>query len=321
MVEFLTKGQVFPVLDHGYVKVVDWMGSDETIIEAARMSTGKGFQGWTPGEICSICGYREEMGREFGCSLNGNHHVMVKISGDMNLLDYLWRNGHTTPFEMGEVHLEVSAPILVFRQWHRHRTMSYNEASARYAKMSDEHYLPTPDRILEQSQSNKQGGEDPIDEGEAREIIEDWRCLQTEVYKHYSVVQGLGVANETARLLTPVNRYSKMRVKTDLKNWLGFLRLRMHPHAQWEIRQYADVIGNSIIAQLFPRTWELFKEYTLNGTQLSRSEMRVVKLIAESLRSATKHGDAPVDVVRLIAESCLSEKKLEEFLKKLEKEG
>lgn len=236
------------VLDHGYVKFIDSMGSDQTIIEAARMSTNKGFEGWEK---------------------------------DFNLLDFLWRHHHATPFEMCELALEVQAPIMVFREWHRHRTQSYNEMSARYTQMPNLHYLPTPGRIQKQSKTNKQGSAESVDPEYAEMVLGELRAEQDQVYEHYEQVLSEGVAKEVARLNTPVSRYSKMRVKTDLRNWLAFCNLRMRPNAQWEIRQYANAVS-IFIQKIWPKTWQLFEEYDLFGVQLSRTEMRAIRLMLTS---------------------------------------
>jgi thymidylate synthase (FAD) len=314
MADYVAKGQDFPVLDHGYIKIIDWMGKDETIIEAARMSTGKGFQGWKPGMRCKNCGWMEgDLPATVTCDGTTPHDI-VKTSGDMNLLDYLWRNGHSTPFEMCELHIEVNAPVLVWRQWMRHRTFSYNEASARYAPMSSDHYMPNVDRFRPKQSSNKQEASVSWHNPGS----EDWDNLQKilageqkTVYEQYEEMLSIGVPAEVARLNSPVSRYSKARVKTDLKNWLGFLRLRMHPHAQWEIRMYAEVVGKEIIAKLWPRSWEVFCEHTLYGTHLSRTEMSALKLLLTTRWNAH--------------EACksvgLEDKKKEEFLRKLEKGG
>lgn len=226
------------VLDHGYVRYVAHMGSDEAIIEAARMSTGKGFEGWEK---------------------------------DARLLEFLYKNKHLTPFEMCELAIEVQAPIMVFREWHRHRTQSYNEFSARYAQMPDLHYLPEPGRVQKQSAANRQGSAEPVSPQEAEMILGNLRSQQRDVYYAYDQWVQSGVAKEIARLNTPVSRYSKMRAKTDLRNWLGFLLLRMAPNAQWEIRQYANAVA-AIVKELWPRTYKLFEEHDLYGRHLSRTE-------------------------------------------------
>lgn len=224
------------LLDSGYVRFVDSWGSDESIIEAARMSTGKGFNGW---------GTEEE-------------------PGDEKLLAYLWNNKHATPFEMGGVVIEVKAPLFVFREWHRHRTQSYNEMSARYIPLPDENYSPTLDRLLVGSNTattNKQaqGSGKHLGWEEAKEWRNQLEDLYTHAQKVYESGIALGVPKELARLPVPVARYSRMRASANLRNWLGFLTLRQAPAAQWEIREYANAVG-SIVAEKFPRTWELFSK-------------------------------------------------------------
>jgi thymidylate synthase (FAD) len=224
------------LLDSGYVRFVDSWGSDESIIEAARMSTGKGFNGW---------GTEEE-------------------PGDEKLLAYLWNNKHATPFEMGGVVIEVKAPLFVFREWHRHRTQSYNEMSARYIPLPDENYSPTLDRLLVGSNTattNKQaqGSGKHLGWEEAKEWRNQLKDLYAHAQKVYESGIALGVPKELARLPVPVARYSRMRASANLRNWLGFLTLRQAPAAQWEIREYANAVG-SIVAEKFPRTWELFSK-------------------------------------------------------------
>lgn len=322
MASYVVKGQDFPVLDHGYIKIIDWMGTDETIIEAARMSTGKGFQSWEPHEKCRTCGLiigkdGKKIYTPFdGCdsAAHNAHHIMEKQSGDMNLLDYLWRNGHTTPFEMNELHIEVNAPVLVWRQWMRHRTQSYNEASARYAPMSSDHYMPNVDRFRPKQSANKQeasvswhnpGSEDWDN---LQEILKGEQDL---VYEQYEEMLSIGVPAETARLNSPVSRYSKARVKTDLKNWLGFLQLRMHPHAQYEIRMYANIIGREIIAKIWPRVWQVFEEHTLYGTHFSRVEMGALQEILKEARVTDS-------VTKTFGEDAgLTRKQIDEFTKKV----
>jgi len=221
------------VLDHGYLRLVESWGSDERVIEAARMSTGKGFNGWgTPGE-----------------------------PGDEKLLRYLYEHKHGTPFEMAGLVIEIQAPILVFREWHRHRTQSFNEMSARYTPLPDLNYVPTVERLMVNSKTNKQAG---TVAGAAELTVE-----QAETYRHvlrgqyesdqrfYEQALSWGVPKELARVHLPVGRYSRMRASANLRNWLAFLTLRMDSAAQFEIRQYANVVG-ALVAELFPQTWHLF---------------------------------------------------------------
>lgn len=239
----IEKGREIKVLDHGYVKYIDHMGSDESVIEAARMSTGKGFLGWEK---------------------------------DAQLLKYLYENRHMTPFECGgELQIEVQAPIFIFRQWHRHRTQSYNEMSARYTKMPDLHYLPDSKRLTKQNKINKQGSTNELLPEETRKkFIIKMKSQQDDVYSFYEQsVKKDKLAKEIARLNCPVSRYSRMRAKTDLRNWLHFLGLRMDEHAQWEIREYANAVAE-IVKEIWPRTFELFEEHSLHSVTLSRTERK-----------------------------------------------
>lgn len=219
------------VLDEGYVGLVQLWGSDQMIIESARMSTNKGFEGWEK---------------------------------DKRLLAYLYNNKHMTPFEMCGMTIEVKAPIFVFREWHRHRTQSYNEMSARYIPLPDENYVPSIERCLAGSNtgtSNKQA------QGSGRELTvkeaEEWLQDLIDAYDYVQAVYekglSLGVPKELARCPVPVARYSRMRASANLRNWLAFLTLRMDQAAQWEIRQYANAVGE-LVRIHFPRTWELFAQ-------------------------------------------------------------
>jgi thymidylate synthase (FAD) len=224
------------VLDHGYVTLQTSWGSDADIIESARMSTQKGFQGWgTP-----------------------------EKPGDEKLLRYLWEHKHSTPFEMAGATFEIQAPIFVFREHHRHRTQSYSEMSARYAPLPDLNYIPTLDRImLNAADGNKQAG---AIKGAAELTLEEARRYQAALMFHYARCQDFyedalasGIPKEIARVILPVGRYSRMRASANLRNWLAFLTLRMDKAAQFEIRQYANVIHDEL-AKLFPRTIALFDE-------------------------------------------------------------
>lgn len=225
------------VLDHGFVRFVeDWGRGDAGeaeagIIEAARQSTQGSFRGWET---------------------------------DEKLLRFLFCNRppHATPFEFAGLVIEVRAPIFVFREWHRHRTQSYNEMSARYAPLPDANYVPTVERLLLNAGSkNKQAGAaqgaGELTERAAlqfRYLLERQYADAETLYQH---ALREGVPKELARVCLPVGRYSQMRAATSLRNWLAFLTLRSDPGAQWEIREYANAVG-SIIAERFPRTWALF---------------------------------------------------------------
>ena len=280
----MEKGHTIPVLNKGYVKLIDWMGTDEGLIEAARMSTGRGFEGWDPGEVCDSCRMRRGAdGTDGVCFENKeeNDHKWVKIAGDQKLLAFLYANKHSTPFEMAELQIEVQAPIMVFREWMRHRTQSYSERSARYTQMPNLHYVPAPERIQKQSTANKQGSAEAFSPQDAEGIIAAFKQGQETIYSNYEANLALGVAKEVARLNTPISRYSRMRAKTDLRNWLGFLLLRMAPSAQWEIREYAFAVAG-IVKALWPRSYALFEEWDLHAVKFSRSEMVALREILKS---------------------------------------
>jgi len=224
------------ILDHGYIEFIEGWGSDERIIEAARMSTNKGFLGW---------GTEEK-------------------PGDEKLLKYLYEHKHATPFEMAGMIIEVQAPIFVFREWHRHRTQSYNEMSARYTPLPNLNYIPDIDRIMiNAGTSNKQAGTIKESEVLTEEKGQSFQLKIEEIYNeleaNYQTFLKMGIPKELARIILPVGRYSRMRASANLRNWLAFLTLRMAKDAQWEIRQYAEAVGG-IVKVYFPRTWELFNK-------------------------------------------------------------
>ncbi len=225
------------VLDHGYAAKVETWGSDERIVESARMSTNKGFKGW--GDPSK--------------PLDG-------APGDERLLRYLYEHKHMTPFEMAGMTIEVQAPIFVFREWHRHRTQSYNELSARYTEIPELFYVPS-ERMQQggQAKTNKQGAGVEIDRDAADAHCKVIRRCAEMAFTVYRQLLADGVARELARLVLPVNTYSRMRASANLRNWLAFLTLRMDKAAQWEIRQYADGVAR-MIAEAFPRTYELFAD-------------------------------------------------------------
>lgn len=249
-----------PLLDHGYVQFIEAWGSDERIVESARMSTGKGFKGWEPrhSEACSKQQALdvEVVGRPLGC-ITG----CEPTPGDEKFLRFLYENNHMSPFEFGGMIIEVQAPITVFREWHRHRTQSYNEMSGRYSVLPDLYYTPSLERIRagRQSAKNKQGSDETIQFTE--DTAKLMQAAYTAEYQHardlYEKLILDGVARELARLVLPVAQYSRMRAQATLRNWLAFLTLRMAPYAQFEIRQYANAVG-TLIATCFPRTWELY---------------------------------------------------------------
>lgn len=243
-----------PVLDHGFVRVVDYMGNDAAIVQAARVSYGKGTR---------------------------------RLSEDRGLIRYLMRHWHTTPFEMCELKLHVKLPIFVARQWIRHRTANVNEYSARYSILDREFYIPEADQIAPQSTTNKQGRAEPST-GDAAEAIRTLLQKDSETaYSHYLWMLNEsdaadhdpdrpGVARELARIGLGLNTYTQWYWKVDLHNLLRFLRLRADPHAQYEIRAYADVILD-IVRQWVPVTHEAFLEYQMGAFSLSASAVQLVR--------------------------------------------
>jgi len=260
------------LLEHGYIKVVESWGSDERIIEAARMSTAKGFLGWGPtcphAELDTPTRHQDHVLRSapfhpdpevVKCSVCG---TVTPKAGDEKLLRYLFENRHDTPFEMAGLVVEVRAPIIVFREWHRHRVpWSYNEASARYAPLPALDFLPPVERLMRGGgHLTKQAaahGTKVLAEEDAKMFIarlEAWQQSGEQIYQY-----GLdaGVPKELARLAMSVGRFSTMRAQSNLRGWLHFLGLRAHPKAQEEIRVYAEAAA-TILRQAFPRTMELF---------------------------------------------------------------
>lgn len=279
------------ILDHGYVELIETWGSDRGIVESARMSTGKGFLGWDGGP-CAECegrgtvdhgtelfdptpahwgrtrklfeGIRRQVvwskGKCHACNGTG------KVAGDAKLLKYMWDNNHATPFEFGGMILEVKAPIMVYREWHRHRSQGYSEASARYTPLPDDNYMPTVERCMMKGSGSRQAST----AAGAKELTQTdclaWLSELADVYDHaervYQDGLKIGIPKELARLPVPVGRYSKMRATTNLRMWLAFGTLRSTyktEHAQWEIRQYADA-AMDLIGEHFPRTYGLFDQ-------------------------------------------------------------
>jgi thymidylate synthase (FAD) len=258
------------VLDHGYVEAVDFWGSEEGIIEAARMSTQKGFKGWGVEEQCATCDGTGigEKSRGFGpgslCPECKGRKRCINKPGDEKLLRFLWENKHSTPFEMAGATFEVQAPIFVFREWHRHRVpFGYSEASARYAPLPDVNYVPSVERLMVNSKTNRQAGTLTGAEELTAEKAEEFRNYLVSTYEEcedlYQDALKNGVPKELARIILPVGRYSKMRATSNLRGWLAFLALRNAPTAQIEIRVYAEAV-QKMLAEKFPRTLALFSE-------------------------------------------------------------
>ena len=243
------------VLDHGFVRVVDYMGDDAAIVQAARVSYGKGTR---------------------------------SVQNDRGLIRYLMRHRHTTPFEMCEVKLHVKLPIFVARQWIRHRTANVNEYSARYSILDREFYLPRPENLAGQSSSNRQGRGDVLSPEEAAHVLELLRRDAVQTYDTYEELlndQGDGtprdadrpmLARELARMDLTLNYYTQWYWKTDLHNLFHFLSLRKDAHAQYEIRVYADVIAE-LTRDWVPIAYEAFEDYRLGGAFFSRSEVEILR--------------------------------------------
>lgn len=257
-------GQV-KILDHGYMRFIESWGSDQRIVEAARMSTGKGFIGWGDEGKCTICDETDVTRKAGRCNnIPASTHDWQTYTGDEKLLRYLYSNHHDTPFEMAGMVIEVQAPIFVFREWHRHRTQSYNEASSRYEPLPDLNYVPTVERLLMggghlTKQAGTIAGAEVLTPEKAEHYQKDLlRCYlhAEELYQH---AMKMGVPKELARVHLPVGRYSRMRASGNLRNLLAFLTLRSAPNAQWEIRQYAHEMAK-LIQQNYPRTHALFVE-------------------------------------------------------------
>lgn len=237
-------GHPFKVLDDGFVRVVDYMGSDESIVQAARVSYGKGTR---------------------------------KLNEDRGLIRYLMRHHHTTPFEMCEIKLHIRVPMDCWRQWIRHRTANVNEYSTRYSIAIDSAQSTKEDQWRKQSTINKQGSGEFLNEEIGRLLSEKEEFLHNQIREVYEERLNFGVAREQARKDLPLSTYTEAYWKIDLHNLLHFLELRMDAHAQFEIRSYANVIGNEIVNKWCPISWEAFKDYRLNSFMLSEIEIKVIK--------------------------------------------
>jgi thymidylate synthase (FAD) len=248
--------EALPVLDHGFVRVIDYMGDDAAIVQAARTSYGRGTK---------------------------------RSRDDRGLINYLMRNWHTSPFEMCEIKLHVKLPIFVARQWIRHRTANVNEYSARYSILDNEFYLPAPEQLKAQSETNRQGRGDALTEDEAGRVLDLLREDATRAYDHYEEMLNeapeggrvdesrQGLARELARMNLPLSFYTQWYWKVDLHNLMHFLRLRADAHAQYEIRVYADVIIDEVMKRWVPMATAAFENYRLGGVQLSAKQLEVVK--------------------------------------------
>ncbi|WP_425386234.1 FAD-dependent thymidylate synthase [Wolbachia endosymbiont (group A) of Barypeithes pellucidus] len=231
------------VLDHGFIRVVDYMGSDSSIVQAARVSYGKGTK---------------------------------QISQDEALIKYLMRHHHTTPFEMCEIKFHVKLPIFVARQWIRHRTANVNEYSARYSILDNEFYTPKPEQVAKQSDNNKQGSGEAFDPDTSKEIIDSLTNDSNLVYFHYEKFIEQGLAREIARTNLTLNYYTQFYWKIDLHNLFHFLKLRADKHAQYEIRVYAEVMLD-IIKKWVPLAYNAFVEYCLESACISRTGLDIIR--------------------------------------------
>lgn len=244
-----------PVLDHGFIRVVDYLGNDEAVVQAARVSYGRGTR---------------------------------KTSEDAALIHYLMRHAHTTPFEMAEIKLHVKLPIFVARQWIRHRTASVNEYSARYSILDKEFYLPDLAQMATQSHSNRQGRGDVLNESQAQMLRSLLESDSTTAYEHYlqllneddrgePLVDGrTGLAREISRIVLPLSYYTQWYWKIDLHNFMGFLKLRLDPHAQYEIRAYADVLLD-VLRRWTPLSFEAFMEHRVKAVNVSARAADVLR--------------------------------------------
>ena len=250
--------EAIPILDHGFIRVIDYMGDDTSIVQAARVSYGKGTK---------------------------------KVSTDSGLIKYLMRHWHSTPFEMCEIKYHVKLPIFIARQWIRHRTANVNEYSARYSILDKEFYLPSPEHLAAQSKNNRQGRGNIIKGDQAKKVLNLLKKDAEQTYDNYEMMlnerydgsvideKETGLARELARMNLTLNTYTQWYWKTDLLNLMNFLRLRVDHHAQYEIRAYADVMLDSL-KKWVPITYDAFMDYRVGGTEVSaKGKIIIQKLI------------------------------------------
>ena len=247
--------QPFEVLDHGFVRVIDYMGDDSAIVQSARVSYGKGTK---------------------------------QISNDKGLIKYLMRHRHSTPFEMCEIKFHIKLPIFIARQWIRHRTANVNEYSARYSILDKEFYIPSMENVAAQSTINNQGRGEVLSSDEAAEVISILKKDAEQTYANYETLLNEnpngesidsskpGVARELARMNLTLNTYTQWYWKIDLNNLLHFLALRADAHAQYEIRVYADIMMD-IVKKWVPIAADAFEDYRIGGTEVSAKEITLLK--------------------------------------------
>lgn len=261
--------QALPVLDHGFVRVIDYMGDDAAIVQAARVSYGKGTK---------------------------------TLRSDAGLISYLMRHRHTTPFEMCEIKYHIKLPIFVARQWIRHRTANVNEYSARYSILDNEFYMPAPEHLAAQSTANRQGRAGLLEGAEAERVYELLKRDAAQAYSDYAEMLNEdgegnpvdpdrdGLARELARMNLSLNFYTQWYWKIDLYNLMHFLSLRADEHAQYEIRVYAEVMLDTL-ERWVPQTFEAFTKYQRGGASISSQGLEVVKrLIAGEAVSQEESG-------------------------------
>ncbi|WP_128514136.1 FAD-dependent thymidylate synthase [Tabrizicola thermarum] len=236
-----------PVLDHGFIRVIDYMGDDAAIVQAARVSYGAGTK---------------------------------HVQNDEGLIRYLMRHWHSTPFEMCEIKLHVKLPVFVARQWIRHRTANVNEYSARYSILDREFYIPAPEQLAAQSTVNNQGRGEVLQGEEAARVLDILKSDANRAYDHYEAMLSQdgqqGLARELARMNLPANIYTQWYWKVDLHNLFHFLRLRADPHAQYEIRVYAEAIA-ACVKDWVPLAYAAFEDYRMGGVTLSSKAISVLK--------------------------------------------
>ena len=251
--------EALPVLDHGFVRVIDYMGDDTSIVQSARVSYGKGTK---------------------------------KVSTDEGLIKYLMRHWHSTPFEMCEIKYHVKLPIFIARQWIRHRTANVNEYSARYSILDKEFYLPTSENLAAQSQSNRQGRGEVLKGDQAKKVLDLLKSDSERTYSNYEEMlnerydgtvideKKIGLARELARMNLTLNTYTQWYWKTDLLNLLNFLFLRADSHAQYEIRVYADIMLETV-KKWVPITHAAFLDYRVGAVQVSAKGKKVIQSMAK----------------------------------------
>ena len=247
--------EAIPILDHGFIRVIDYMGDDTSIVQAARVSYGKGTK---------------------------------KVSTDSGLIKYLMRHWHSTPFEMCEIKYHIKLPIFIARQWIRHRTANVNEYSARYSILDKEFYLPSQENLAAQSKNNRQGRGEVLTGDQAKEVLNLLKNDAERTYDNYQTMlnerydgsvideKKSGLARELARMNLTLNTYTQWYWKTDLLNLMNFLRLRADSHAQYEIRAYADVMLDTL-KKWVPITFDAFMDYRVGGTEVSSKGKSVLK--------------------------------------------